>query len=251
MTPVKEIDMQEMGRVRQASQKISGFLQKRLNGYLQTLTPLFAPRKVLGEFMESAFKERVHGADANFIALEEAFKTLARETFDIPAKLSTPIPNIRNELVIQPWEYRYLIGGDAERPVVVTSPVRWNLTYGSGTTLSDLMKHQAGQEKLDAEDVRDFLVRALALQKLVETSPAIRNMLKDLRFPVSVETASATGDLPLIVVGSDLATFRPQDEVIEMVTQLSGMPVFEELIDLDAIPDLPDPFKAAVTELVG
>ena len=43
MTPVKEIDMQSMGRIRQASQKISAFLNKRLNGYVQTLTPLFAP----------------------------------------------------------------------------------------------------------------------------------------------------------------------------------------------------------------
>lgn len=251
MTPVKEIDMQEMGRARQASQKVSGFLQKRLNGYLQTLTPLFAPRKVLGEFMESAFKERVHGADTNFIALEEAFKTLARETFDIPAKLSTPIPNIRNELQVHPWEYRYLIGGNPERPVVVTSPVRWNLTYGCGTTLSDLMRHQAGEEKLEAGEIRDFVVRALALEKLVETSPAIRTMLQDLRFPLSVETASATGDLPLIVVGSDLATFRPQDELVEMVTQLSGKPVFEELIDLEAVAALPDPFKAKIMDLVG
>jgi len=251
MTPVKEIDMQEMGRARQASQKISGFLRKRLNDYLQTLTPLFAPRKILGEFMESAFKERVHGADANFIALEEAFKTLARETFDIPAKLNTPIPNIRNQLEIYPWEYRYLIGSDAGRPVVITSPVRWNLGYSCGTSLSDLMRHQTGEEKLEAAEIRDFTIRALTLHKLVETSPAIKAMLRDLRFPVSAETASATGDLPLIVVGSDLATFRPQDELIETVTQLSGKPVFEELIDLDAIESLPDPFKVKVLELLG
>ena len=233
MTPVKEIDMQAMGRIRQASQKISVFLHKRLNGYLQTLTPLFAPRKIVGEFMESAFK------------------TLARETFDIPAKLSTPIPNIRNQLEVHPWEYRYLIAGDAERPVVITSPVRWTLSYAGGATLSEVMRHQAREESLEAEEVKSYIVRTLTLHKLVDTSPAIQEMLQDLRFPISTETASATGDLPLTVVGSDLATFRPQDELIETVTQLSGKPVFEELIDLDEIEPLPDPFKAKIMEMLG
>ena len=251
MTPVKEIDMQEMGRIRQASQKVSGFLQKRLNDYLQTLTPLFAPRKILGEFMESAFKERVHGADANFVALEEAFKSLAREPFDIPAKLGAPIPTIRNQLELHPWQYRYQIGGDAGRSVTITSPVRWNLTYGCGTTLSDIMQHQTGEEGLEPGEIREFTIRALALSKLIETSPAIQVMLQDLRFPVAIEKAPQTGDLPLIVISSDLATFRPQDDLIETVTQLSGKPVFEELIDLGAVESLPDPFKAKVLELLG
>lgn len=251
MTPVKEIDMQAMGQIRQASQKISIFLHKRLNGYLQTLTPLFAPRKILGEFMDSAFKERVPGADANFIALEETFKTLARDTFDIPAKLSTPIPNIRNQLEIQPWEYRYLIAGDAERRVVITSPVRWILTYGGGATLSDVARHQSREESLEAGELKHFIVRALTLHKLIETSPAVQQMLQDLRFPLGTETSIATGDLPLTVIGSDLATFRPQDELIETVTQLSGKPVFEELIDLEAIDPLPDPFKVKIVEMLG
>ncbi len=251
MTSAKEIDMKSMGSLRQASQKISGHLHKRLNGYLQTLTPLFAPRKILGEFMDSAFKERVSGADTNFIALEETFKTLARETFDIPAKLSTPVPNIRNQLEIHPWEYRYLIGGNAEHPVIITSPVRWILTYAGGTTLSDVMSHQAREELLEAEDLKQFIVRTLTLNKLIETSPSIQQMLEDLRFPLSTETAGATGDLPLSVIGSDLATFRPQDELIETVTQLSGKPVFEELIDLDAIETLPDPFRIKIMEMLG
>ncbi len=251
MTPVKEIDMQAMGRLRQASQKVSVFLHKRLSGYLQTLTPLFAPRKVLGEFMESAFKERVHGADSNFVALEETFKTLARETFDIPAKLSTPVANIRNQIEIQPWEYRYLIADDAERPVIITSPVRWILLYGGGATLSEVTRHQARIETLEPDEIKHFIVRALTLNKLVEDSPAVRQMLQDLRFPLTTETSSATGELPLTVVGSDLATFRPQDDLIETVTQLSGKPVFEELIDLDAIESLPDPFKVKIKEMLG
>jgi len=251
MTSAREIDMKSMGDLRQASQKISSSLHRRLNGYLQTLTPLFAPRKVLGEFMDSAFKERVPGADANFIALEETFKTLAREVFDIPAKLSTPVPNIRNQLEIHPWEYRYLIGGDAERPVIITSPVRWTLSYAGGANLSDVMRHQAREELLEAEDLKQFIVRTQTLHKLLETSPSIRQMLGDLRFPVSTETSNATGDLPLSVIGSDLATFRPQDELIETVTQLSGKPVFEELIDMDAIETLPDPFKVKIMEMTG
>ncbi|MFQ5773114.1 MAG: hypothetical protein ACE5GS_01210 [Kiloniellaceae bacterium] len=243
--------MQTMGQIRQASQKISTFLHKRLSGYLQTLTPLFAPRKVLGEFMESAFKEKVPGADNNFIDLEEAFKTIARETFDIPAKLGTPIPNIRNQLETYPWEYRYQIGDDANRSVIITSPVRWVLAYAGGFTLTDLLERQALGESLPAEDLKQFIIHSWTLRRLVDMSPPVQQLLADLRFPLVVESSEVTGELPIMVVNSDLPTFRPQDELIETVVQLSGKPVFEELIDLDAIEAVQDPFKARILELMG
>ena len=58
MDNVKEIDLEQMGHRRDASQQIVQVLNTRLSGYLTTTTPLFAARKILGEFMESAYKER-------------------------------------------------------------------------------------------------------------------------------------------------------------------------------------------------
>ena len=45
--------------------------------------------------------------------------------------------------------------------------------------------------------------------------------------------------------------FRPQDELIRTVTQLSGKQVFEELIDVDGLPGIVDPFTASLLELKG
>lgn len=251
MTPVKEIDMQSMGRIRQASQKISAFLHQRLNGYVQTLTPLFAPRKVLGEYMESAFKDKVPGADGNFIEIEEAYKSIARDTFEIPAKLITPIANIKNQIETYPWEYHYSIADDAKRPVIITSPVRWVLSYGGAYNLSDLLDQQSEGEMPEPDDLKQLMIRSLTLRKLMDLSPSIQQMLEDLRFPVRVETCDATGAMPIVVVSADLPTFRPQDDLIETVIQLSGKAVFEELIDLDAIGSLADPFKAKIQTLIG
>lgn len=251
MTPVKEIDMQSMGQLRQASQKITQFLHHRLNGYFTTITPLFAPRKVLGEFMESAFKDKVPGADGNFIELQEIFKEIATEAFDIPAKLNAPIPNIRNQLEIYPWEYRYRIGDDPADTVTITSPVRWVLAYAGGYSLSDLLEQQASGEQVDTDDLRRLLLHSLTMHKLIELSPAIRQLLDDLRFPLTVETSEASGKLPYVVVGSEVPAFRPQDDLIRTVTQLSGKPVFEELIDTAEIDAMTDPFKGKLAAFIG
>ena len=251
MTPVKEIDMESMGQLRQASQKITQFLQQRLNGYFATLTPLFAPRKVLGEFMESAFQDKVPGADGNFIELQEAFKEIAGETFEIPAKLNAPIPNIRNQLEVYPWEYRYRIGDDAADWVTITSPVRWVLAYAGGYSLSDLLEQQANGEPADADDLRRLIVHGLTMSKLIEMSPAVRQLLEDLRFPLTVETSEASGKLPYVVINSEVPAFRPQDDLIRTVTQLSGKPVFEELIDTAEIDAMTDPFKGKLAEFIG
>ena len=63
----------------------------------------------------------------------------ARTTFGLPAKLGAPVPNVRNHLVIYPWEYRYSFDGDGGQPVTISSPVRWVLAYGGDFTLSNLM----------------------------------------------------------------------------------------------------------------
>ena len=246
MTAVKEVDMQRLGELRTASQKVSQMLAKRLSSYLATLSPLFAPRKVLGEFMDSAFTEKVPGADKNFGEIEEAYKAIAKDTFGLPAKLGAPVPNVRNHLVIYPWEYRYGFDGDGGQPVTISSPVRWVLAYGGDFTLSNLMEHRAAGTDVSADDIKGLMIRSLTLWKLLENGPAICQLLADLRFTVSVERSPVAGDLPFMVISADVPVFRPQDDVIQMVTQLSGKLVFEELIDTDTLDQMTDPFRAQI-----
>jgi len=250
MDRVKEIDMQQVGPLREASQRIAQYLQQRLNGYLATLTPLFAPRRVLGEFMESAFREKVPGADQRFAEIEARYKAVSREAFAQPAKLGTPVANIRNELEAHRWEYLYTVGGEGGQPITVSSPVAWVLTYRGPYNLSDLVAQRLGGETLAPEAIKGMMLRALTMWQLLELTPALKDLFADLRFPLAVETSAVSGDLPHVVIRSAVPAFRPQDQIVQTVTQLSGVPVFEELIDVDALKEMPDPFRDALTALV-
>ncbi|MGZ8944182.1 MAG: hypothetical protein ACXW1W_02015 [Methylococcaceae bacterium] len=50
---------------------------------------------------------------------------------------------------------------------------------------------------------------------------------------------------------SPVKTILPPDELIIQSTELSGMSVFEEVIDLDEINQLTDPYKEHLFELVN
>jgi len=244
----KEIDLQEMGTLRDASQRISQLLTRRLSGYLSTLRPLFAPHKVLGEYMESAFNQAVPGADKNFTEIEEQYKYIARETFNISSKLGTPIPNIKNEIGIRPWEYLHSLDNDPNQVVRISSPVRWALSYSGGHTLNDQLIEKTRSESLDVADVKKHLINSLTICKLIDHTPDIVQLLSDLRFNVSIEKTSLSGELPYLILTSDVPAFRPQDDMIRTAIKLSGKQVFEELIDIDAIRDMDDPFVLALIQ---
>jgi hypothetical protein len=251
MSVVKDIDLAQMAHLRNVSQKISQSLHKRLVSYLTTLTPLFAPRRILGEFMQSAFEGKVPGADKNIVALQDLYKQLVGKPFDLPSKLSTPLPTIRTQLELYPWEYAYQVGPERSQMITITSPVQWALSYASGYSLSRLRAARFGKETQRPEEIKQFMITTLTMHLLVEQSPGIRQIMEDLRFPISVEESPELGALPFVVIRAACPAFRPQDEIIQTITQLSGTPVFEEIIDIEAATALEDPFKRHIAELMA
>ncbi|MEJ2693782.1 MAG: hypothetical protein P8166_12175, partial [Candidatus Thiodiazotropha sp.] len=128
---------------------------------------------------------------------------------------------------------------------------RWVLNYAGGYTLSDLLIQRTRNEAIDVADAKKLLLSSLTIWKLMDLAPEIAQLLSDLRFKASFETTPLSGALPYVVLTSDVPAFRPQDELIRMVTKLSGKQVFEELIDVDAIGGMVDPFVASLTEETG
>jgi hypothetical protein len=250
MSVVKDIELGKVAELRSMSQKISQSLHKRLVAYLTTLTPLFGPRRILGEFMQSAFEGKVPGADKNMAELQERYKKLIGKPFELPSKFTTPIPTIRNQLEIYPWECAYQVGQAGSQTITLTSPVTWVLSYTSGYSLSRLRATRVGKEPQRPEEIKQFIINTLTMYLLVSQSPGILQIMEDLRFPLSVQEAPELGELPLVVIHSTLPTFRPQDEIIQTVTQLSGTPAFEEIIDVEAVAELTDPFKQKLIDLM-
>ena len=46
-----------------------------------------------------------------------------------------------------------------------------------------------------------------------------------------------------MILKAPLETFLPPDDFIVQVTQLSGIPAFQELIDINAVDNIPDPLR--------
>jgi len=248
MTQVREIDLQQMPPLREMSQKLSQFLRERLTSHMKTLTQLLAPHRILGGHLEGT-KERVRGADETYGLVESHFNKIFRETFELPGHLQTPLPAIKPTLKIYPWEYHYQLGGDPAQTIIISSPVRWVIAYDYPYTLHDLLRAAMAKEKPRVAEAKQLVINTLAMWLTIDRQPGLRKLLKDLRFPVSVAKSPVAGELPFMVANAGLESFRPQDDVTRTVTQLSGKPVFEELIDPQAVQNLTDPLVAELRAL--
>jgi len=244
MVLVKNIELNELGGLRKASAAMSALLSKRLNRYVETLSPLFSPRKVIGEYMQSSQSDRVPGADRNFAEIEEAYARIVKAGFPAAPKLRAPVPTIRSQLSVQPWEYAHKL--ESGREVWISSPNRWVLSYRSALGLSEFLRGEEAGGDGGADEIRDFLVRALVMDKLFDAEPALGALFADLRFSVEQEVLEARGGAPLVVLESAAPAFRPQDDVVESIVEMSGKPIFEELIDLEGVRALDDPLAAAL-----
>ncbi len=251
MSQVKEFDLNQMAPLRNASQMISQYLYQKIESYLEPLNALFAPKRVLGEYLEGFSRESVRGAEKNFAILADRYAKVCNATFHIPGKLKSPVPAIRNKLKIYPWEYPYQIGGDPAQTITISSPVKWILTYDYPYTLSNVLKANRKGEKLQLEETRQFVINTVTLWLLMSKEAGLKQILADLRYPVSEDTSSVSGDLPFIVISSSIQSFIPQDDLIQTVTQLSGKPVFEELVDLESVDSITDPLAEKLKALVS
>ncbi|WP_415891641.1 hypothetical protein ACMXYN_09685 [Neptuniibacter sp. PT8_73] len=235
MTPVREIQFEDLSSLRDQSKKVSSLLSEDLHGYVKTLTTLCAPRKVLGEYMQSASRDKVIGAEKNFSLLEERYKSVMRDAFGLSAKLSTPLSAIHNKLSLTPWSYSQELSG-LSSPLLFSTPVRWVLGYDCSYDLVGLISDRIGGQEMRYEEVSPFVIRALTIWLLIEQSPDLQRILSGLGYEVSIETLpDVSGDLPYVVLTSVVPAFRPQDSLVSMVSQLSGGSTFEELVDIDGL----------------
>jgi hypothetical protein len=244
------LTFEQLAELRQRTEGIAGFLKTRLQSHLETMRPLFAPRRLLGKYADR--KEDLAGSEKAVAELREKFKEVCGDPFALTPDIDEEIlARIDNRPELYAWEYTHEAKGEGEpRRLTITSPVRWALTYGSAYTLSQVRQAVAGQHERRSDHIRQFVVNTLVMHLFLARHPGITQLLTDLRYNVHVDKCPGLGALPFVTISACVPSFRPGENIILMATRFSGVPNFVELIDLDAVHPLQDPLKLRIEELL-
>ncbi len=98
--------------------------------------------------------------------------------------------------------------------------------------------------------MREFVIRCCLMHCILNKNPGIIALFRALRWEVNTETSPDLGSLPLTTLTAPLFSMLPQDSLILESTEMSGMPVFEEVVDVDAIDRIQDPLAQKVQKIV-
>jgi hypothetical protein len=246
----KNLDNQEFVKLRQVTEKIANFLNKRLTWHLDILKTLLTPRRLLGAYVKSAVMEDVPGSDKAFAELQERYAAVCETPFSLPRKLQTPLPPISTQLDASPFQYPLHFSGSGQKPVSITSPTRWILAYQSDCPLNRLKAMVAGIEPRQPEDMRQAVINHLLPVVYMKQLADLKPLFEDLRYQVEIRELGDLGGLPVVVINAPLETFLPPDDFIFQITQLSGIAAFQEIIDSEAVEKIPDNLKAALKNLL-
>ena len=241
------VTLDNLVELRETSEKLSQFLAGRLRAHLDTLYPLLAPKRIFGKHIGA--KETVPRADEAYALLADKYREAAGAPFELRTDLDeAALSAMEHGVEVYPWEYTHEIGG---KPITITSPVRWVVTYRSDYTLAQLRALMAGKGERKALPLRQFLANAVAMQVVLSRTPGLTPLLQDLAYDVQVESGPTLGKLPLVTVGFPIPSFRPPDDLIQAATRFSGVPAFIELVDTEAARRLENPLRKRIDDLLA
>jgi hypothetical protein len=247
--PRKNLDNQEFFRLRQGTEKIAAALIRRLTGHLDILSPLFLPRKLLGTYVKSAVAEDVPVSDKAFADLQERYAAVCEKPFGLPRKLQPPLPALSSQVDVTLFQYPLVLAGSDNKPVSITSPTRWVLSFRSECPMPRLRAMVAGKEPRQPDDMRQSLIAHIAPVVFLKHYPAVGQLLEDLRYGVEVRELVDLGGLPVVMLTAPIETFLPPDDFILQITQLSGISAFQELVGTEAVENVADPYRDALLNL--
>src|SRR5436190_7574094 len=118
--------------LRKVTRAVADTLRPQLLDYLATLTPLFRPKSVFGDYIQGGGKEPARRADKAFKDLLGLYETVAAaKPFNLPRELKPPIDVSSVSLELTPLEYPYeaQVNGGTARTITVRTPLTWVLTY--------------------------------------------------------------------------------------------------------------------------
>ena len=244
--PKKKLTLDALADLRKTSENVSKLLGDRLRIYVETLRPLFDPQCLLGRY--AGGREEVAGASKALAAVKEAYQTLCGQPFLLPRDLDEEwLEQVGNQVVLYPWEYDHdAQSGKDSKTITITSPLCWVLAYKSPYSPSDMQRVMRGKGERRREHVRQFVVNAIVLDVLLARTPGIVKLFDGLRFRAAVVKLPETGDLPIVKISGCVPSFLPPDDLLLTAVGFSGVASFTELVETEALADMPDPLKMEI-----
>lgn len=243
-------DIQSILVLRKVTRAVADALRPQLLDYLATLSPLFRPKSVLGDYIQGGAKEPARRADKAFKELQNLYESVAAaKPFNLPRDLKPPIEVSSGSLELTPLEYQHAAQSNGvDRAITVRSPLTWILTYSgfSPTRFRELLDTKSRSN----DEVQKFILSYLALHVVVTNQPGLAQMLDALRFQISASALPGFGDLPVTRVTVPVATVRAPDAVIIQSAELTGMDGFEEVVQVHDIARLQDTFRERLVDVV-
>lgn len=235
--------MAELLRFRGITKTVGGVLRAKLQSHLQTMAPLFRPKRLLGAAISGPSTESPPDAERNLAELRTRYERVAPKC-GLPRGLESPLPSIRVELTIHPWETPVTIASPhGPHRIRMASPTQWLLAYAGTYEPMQILESARVRSDRAEPGLREFVLNALVLDLLLERLPGLRDLLGALRFPPEIVPVPELGDLGVVRLGSPVPSVRPKDELVLEAAELSGFPTFEEIVDVDAVRQIGDPFR--------
>jgi hypothetical protein len=247
----EDFSTQRLLALRKLTRAMADMLRGQAKEYLATLGPLFRPRAILGGYTEANPKETIPGAEKAFKDLQTLHETIAgSKLFGLPKELNPPIELTSSSLEITSLEYSHpaQIEGGAAKNVAITAPLRWVLSYTGFTPRR--FKELLAERNRNTAQVQEFLLHFLVLQIVIARQPGIKKVFDALHLPLSIGKLPEFGELPVAFLSCPISTVRPPDNVIIESTELSGTDAFEEVVSLEDVAKLRNPFKDQLEEVI-
>ena len=236
--------------LRKLTRAVADAVRTQLTDYLSTLTPLLQPQVVFGDYIQGTQREPALKAEQAFKELKAIYDTVApARPLNLRRELATPFSFSNVSLEITPLDYVHAAQTDSgARNITVRAPLSWTLTYaGFGPNRFQEVLDQ----KTHGDELQKFIVSYLLINLVTKYRPGVTQMLEGLHFPITTTTVPEFGALPVTRIGIGISTTRPSDEVVVESAELTGMDAFEEVVNVDEIARVPDPFKTRLLEIAA
>ncbi len=247
----QSFDIPRLLDLRRRTRAVATEFTQQLSGHLATLAPLFNPRPIFGRFLRGSEKTTSKAIELAFSELSELYQSAHKSApINLRDKFDTPIELMGATPAIEPLQYVYVANaGDGDKSITVTTPLRWALTY-SNFSLDRFRQLIAEQDKATGHELEQCVLHFMMLHITLNKRPGIAALLDALRLPLSFEYLPQFGAVPIAVISAPISTMRPPDEIIIQSTEVSGGPLFEEVVNVDDVDAIRDPIKDQLQALV-